>query len=218
MHGTLNIFMNTNHLFSIPVSTADLPPISKNIIDFIKQIEYVPWYNANNYYLSISKERQVLDTFKILQPLHHDIMKAANQYWHDVIEADNSINLKIRHSWITRHKPGEWNPAHTHSTSLFTSCIYFQGNKDSGDLILKKDNNYLNLFPSMIDIPYHTSNLINTKKFVITPTDNLIVFFPSHLLHESSRNLGTTDRYALNVDYWFEGTLRKNSNGFDSIF
>ena len=70
----------------------------------------------------------------------------------------------------------------------------------------------------MIDIPYHTSNLINTKKFVITPTDNLIVFFPSHLLHESSRNLGTTDRYALNVDYWFEGTLRKNSNGFDSIF
>jgi uncharacterized protein (TIGR02466 family) len=210
--------MDTTHLFPVPISTFEIPAISKEIVEFIKEIEYVPWHNSDNYYLSISKERQVLDTFKILSPLRENVLKAANQYWHEVICADHSLNLKIRHSWITRHRPGEWNPAHTHTTSLFTSCTYIQAGNNAGRLILKKDTNYLNLFPSMVDLDYHTNNLINTKKFVITPKDNLTVFFPSHVLHETEANTSNEDRYALNMDYWFEGPVRKNSNGFDTSF
>ena len=210
--------MNTIHLFPVPISTTELPPISEDIIEFIKHLEYVPWHSSDNYWLSISKERQVLDRYDILKSLKNDIMKASNQYWQEVICANESIRITIRHSWITRQRAGECNPAHTHTTSLFTSCTYLQAGKNAGDLIIKKDPNYLNLFPSMIDLDYHTNNLINTKKFFITPKNNLIVFFPSHLLHETGPNMGEEDRYALNIDYWFEGTLRKNSNGFESIF
>ena len=210
--------MNTTNLFPVPISSTEISPISTDIVEFVKGLEYVPWHNADNYYLSISKERQVLDTFTILAPLKDSVMAAANQYWTDVIGADASVKLKIRHSWVTRHRPGEWNPAHTHTTSLFTSCTYIQAGTNAGNLIFKKDTNYLNLFPSMIDIDYHTNNLINTKRFSITPKNNLIVLFPSHLLHETEPNRSTDDRYALNVDFWFEGTVRKNSNGFDATF
>lgn len=210
--------MNTTNLFPIPISHTFIDSIPKEVIDFSQAVEYVPWHSKENYFLSISKERQVLDVFPEFKDLRKNILAAAEEYWRTVICADYSIDLKIRHSWLTRHYPGELNPGHTHTTSLFTGCTYLQTADGCGDLIFKKDTNYLNLFPSMIDLDYHTKNLINTKSFSITPKDNMVVFFPSHLYHETQRNNGTSTRYALNVDFWFSGKVRKKSNGFDADF
>jgi uncharacterized protein (TIGR02466 family) len=210
--------LETVGLFPIPVSTTYIDPISEDIIDFAKSVEYMPWHSKENYYLSISKERQVLDTFSQFKELRASVMKAVEQYWREVLCVDNYINLKIRHSWLTRHYPGEQNPAHTHTTSLFTCCVYLQTADGCGDIVFKKDTNYLNLFPSMIDLDYRTRNLINSKSYSITPKNNMIICFPSHLQHEALPNMSTTTRYALNMDFWFEGTVRKNSNGFDAEF
>jgi uncharacterized protein (TIGR02466 family) len=210
--------METVNLFPIPVSHTYIEPIPQDVLEFAKTVEYVPWHSKENYYLSISKERQVLDTFEQFKDLKRSIMAAAEEYWRTVVCADWSVNLKIRHSWLTRHYPGELNPTHTHTTSLFTCCTYLQTDEGCGDIVFRKDTNYLNLFPSMIDLDYHTRNLINTKVYSITPKNNMIVFFPSHLQHETQPNNSETTRYALNMDFWFEGKVRKNSSGFDADF
>ena len=210
--------METINLFPIPISYTFIDSIPQDTIEFAKSVEYVPWHSKEIYYLSISKERQVLDNFKEFSSLKKNIIAAAEEYWRNVICADYSQELVVRHSWLTRHYPGELNPSHTHTTSLFTCCTYLQTDEGCGDIIFKKDTNYLNLFPSMIDLDYHTSNLINTKKFFITPKNNMIVFFPSHLQHETQTNNSSTTRYALNMDFWFKGTVRKNSSGFEATF
>lgn len=205
--------MNTVNLFPIPVSTIELPPVGDNIISYVKDLEYEQW----NPSLLLSKNHQILDE-EICKPLKDNLLAAANEYWRTVICADPSVNLTIRHSWVTKHVPGQFNSLHTHTTCLFVSSLYLQAPENSGNLILKKDKNYLNLFPSMIDIDFHSSNLINSKDYSITPRNNLAVFFPSHLAHETEINNSEHDRYALNVDYWFEGTVRNNSRGFESKF
>jgi uncharacterized protein (TIGR02466 family) len=210
--------VDTINLFPVPISISSVDPIPTSVISFAKALEYVPWYDKEDYFLSISKDRQVLDQYIEFSELKKQIMSAAEEYWRTVICADWSVNLKIRHSWLTRHYQNEFNPPHTHSTSLFTATVYLQASDNCGDLIFRKDPNYLNLFPSMIDLDYHTHNNINTRLHSITPKDNLIVFFPSHLLHETQPNKSNADRYSLNVDFWFEGTVRKNSSGFDSTF
>jgi uncharacterized protein (TIGR02466 family) len=219
--------LKTVELFPIPVTSIQLAPISKETKEFIKNLEYVSWRSSDTYYkeignktehfLSITANRQVLDLPE-LKDLKLQVMLAAEKYWHEVICADMSTNLTIRHCWVTRHRQGEKNPPHIHTTSLFVGTLYLQAPENCGDLVLYKDAHYLNLFPSIIDMDYHTRNLINDSKYSITPKEDMMVFFPSHLNHETGVNTNTEERYALNLDFWFEGTIRKNSKGFDVKF
>jgi uncharacterized protein (TIGR02466 family) len=210
--------MNTTYLFPVPISIGTVGPIPNDVIAVAKSAEYVPWYSKENYFISISKGRNVLDQYVEFFELKNQIVAAAEIYWREVICADWSINLKIRHSWLSRHYKNEFNPPHAHTTSLFTATVYLQANESCGDLIFRKDPHYLNLFPAMIDLDYHTRTPVNAKLYSVSPRDNMIIFFPSHLLHETQPNNSGADRYSLNIDFWFEGTTRKNSNGFDSIF
>lgn len=210
--------MITYNLFPIPINVQQLDPPTESMLDFVKNLEYVPWHSEENYFLTISKHRQVLDQFEIFKPLKDKIMTGVEKYWREVLEVDAGLDLTIRHSWFTRHGAGELNPAHTHTTSLFTLCYYLQAEENSGDIVFNKDVNYLNLFPSMIDLDYRSKNLINSKSFSITPKPGMMICFPSHLNHETMPNQSGIERYALNVDFWFTGTTRKNSNGFESMF
>jgi uncharacterized protein (TIGR02466 family) len=219
--------MNNINLFPIPVSIIDIPEIQQSDIDIIKDLEFDPWYGSINYHfndpdrkpaLYISKERQILSTIPELDNLKNNILAAANTYWHDVLGVEDSIKLKFRHSWVTRHRKGEKNPPHTHTASLFVGCVYLKVNDQSGKLVFKKDTHYLNLFPSLADIDFKTQNLINAKTYSLQPKSNSVVFFPSHLEHYTTPNNSEEDRYALNLDFWFEGTIRQDSGGFEVKF
>lgn len=205
--------LETYNFLPIPITTIQLPTISKEIVDHVKSLEYVPWNGS----LQITKEHQVLN-LPHLSALRDEIVGAAERYWREVICADYSTNLVIRHSWVTKHRPGEHNPAHMHTTSLFVASVYLQAAENCGDIVFFKDNNYLNLFPAVVDMDFHTANMINRKYFSITPKKDMAVFFPCHLNHQTEINNSNEDRYALNVDFWFKGTVRKNSNGFEAEF
>ena len=220
--------MKVEHIFTVPITTSKLPPISKETVEFAKNIEYIPYaagdvdqstLTSDDCDLSISKNKQVLDTYPEFKDLKDSIFAAAYEYWRDVLCVHDSLKIKIRHSWITKHRPGNWNRPHTHTTSAFTSCVYLQTAENCGNLTIKKDPNYLNLFPSALDFDYHTTNNINCKEYSVTPEDNLIVFFPSHLNHYTGINKSNTDRYTINIDWWFYGISRKGSRaGFESNF
>jgi uncharacterized protein (TIGR02466 family) len=205
--------LETHYYLPIPITTVQLPETSVETIEYIKSLEFEPW----NTSLMLSKNHQVINLPE-LADLKSVILAAAEKYWREVICADYSTNLVARHSWISKHEPGDQNPPHEHTTSIFVVCEYLQAPDNCGDIIFVKDNNYLNLFPAVIDLDYHTRNMINSKKFSVTPKKDLAVFFPSHLNHTTEINTSDTTRYALNVDFWFEGTVRKNSNGFESVF
>ena len=220
--------MKVEHIFTVPITTSMLPTIPLTTIDFAKTIEYIPYaagdvdqstLSIDNCDLSISKNKQILDTYPEFSDLRETIYTAAYEYWHNVLCVHDSLKIRMRHSWITRHGPGNWNRPHTHTTSAFSSCVYLQTAENSGNLIFKKDPNYLNLFPSALDFDYHTTNNINHKEYSVTPENNLIVFFPSHLNHYTGVNNSNVERYTINIDWWFYGTSRKGSRaGFQSEF
>jgi hypothetical protein len=136
---------STDGIFSTPITTISGEPVSKEVLDFIKNLEFIP-SQKNDSTLSMTKENQVLDAFKELCNLKESILKIADFYWRDVLSVDTSLKPVIRHSWITRHKSGEFNPMHHHTTSLFSITTYLQASPNCGNLIFKKDKHHLNLF------------------------------------------------------------------------
>jgi uncharacterized protein (TIGR02466 family) len=224
----INISMKIEHIFTVPIATAKLPTIPEETVSFAKSIEYIPYaagdvdqstLDENVCDLLISKNKQVLDFYPELKDLRDVIYTAACEYWHNDLGVSESLKIRIRHSWITKHRPGNWNRPHTHTTSTFSSCVYLQTAENCGDLVFRKDTNYLNLFPSALDFDYQLVNNINRKEYSVTPEDSLIVCFPSHLNHYTKSNNSNMDRYTINIDWWFYGISRKGSRGgFQSEF
>lgn len=218
----------TNHLFTVPITVSEIPPIPKVTVDFIKSIEFLPWIGGEeefmteedlkNKHLGISKSKQVLTDYPELGFLKEQITTVANNYWREVLCVDWSLNIKIRNSWVTWHKANQWNRPHVHTCSMFTSTTYIQAEENSGDLIFEKSPHYLNLFPAAVELDFHTQNQINTKVFSVAPKTGLTVCFPSHLNHFTKPNKSNADRYALNVDWWFEGRTKKEGMGFYADF
>jgi uncharacterized protein (TIGR02466 family) len=220
--------MNVQHAFPIPVATDTLPKIPKSTIEFAKNLKYIPYLPGSagpdtatleNCHLLISDNKQVLDSYPEFAELRESIFTSTYKFWSEVLGVSDLLKLKIRHSWITKHLPGHANRPHTHTTSIISSCVYLQTADNCGNLVFKKDINYLNLFPSALDLDFKISNIINTQEISIVPKDNLIVFFPSHLNHYTETNTSNTERYCINIDWWFYGKTRiRNKYGFDSDF
>lgn len=207
---------NTVGIFPTPITTLKHISVTEGLLDFVRNLEFIPAHK-NNSTLSMTKENYVLNTFEELKEIKEKILEIANYYWRDVIAVDQSLVPMMKHSWITRHKKGEFNPPHIHTTSLFSIVTYLQTDNNCGNLVFKKNEHYLNLFPSVVDLDFSSKNLINEKIHSVIPETNLSVCFPSHLNHYTESNSSEKERYSLNVDFWVNGITRKNSN-FPSVF
>lgn len=220
--------LSTTNLFPVPITVSEIPAIPKKTVNFIKKIDYLDWIGGEEEFmseedrkkkhLSISKSKQVLDDYPELAELKKNITEVAERYWREVLCVDWSLNIQIRNSWVTWHKSSQWNRPHVHTCSMFTSTTYIQAEENSGDLIFEKNPHYLNLFPAATELDFHTENFINTKVFSITPKPNMTVCFPSHINHFTRPNNSNADRYALNVDWWFNGRTKKEGMGFYADF
>jgi hypothetical protein len=219
--------MEVHQIFTVPIVTDKLDPIAQSDINYIKNLEFIPYKSGNvvistveesDCHLLISKDKQILE-LPALDSLKKSIYKSAYNYWNNILGIDTSVKLKTIHSWVTKHKTGHWNREHMHSNSTFTSCIYLQTFPDSGELIFKKNPHHLNLFPYALEFDYSMTNNINRTEFSVSPENNMIVFFPSHLNHYTTDNKNVSERYVLNIDWWFFGSTRKgNGHGFESEF
>jgi uncharacterized protein (TIGR02466 family) len=212
--------VETYNLFPIPVTRIGFDPIDENTMNFIKSIDYEvggAWTIYPNNTIqekNLSSSKKVLDDYPELTELKKIALDTARIYWDTVICGDENLELEITNSWFTRHFPGEKKPSHIHA-AIFSGTFYLEVSENCGDIIFYKDNNYLNLFPSLIDIDFHTFNLINVKRFRLAPEKNTAVFFPGHLNHEVDANLSDKIRYVLTADYKIKGTTRKDSGGYE---
>lgn len=193
--------MNTINLFPVPISVFESPESSLETLEFVKQLKYRPYHSPERYELDITISTDVLDEYPELSKLRADTLAIANQYWREVIGADDSLELKIYHSWICRHNPGQFNPLHSHNNCLFVSATYLEAPENSGNIVFKKPTHYLNLFPNIVHIDYRISNTINCTEYPITPKKNMTICFPSHQEHHATPNNSNESRYCLTVDY-----------------
>jgi len=195
----------TANLFPIPISVFQVPPVSQEVLDFVKQVPYQPYPSEDKYELDISTSFQVLDDYPKLESLKSAALVTASQYWHDILGVASNYGITIKNSWICKHKHNNFNAAHIHNGCLFVCTIYLDTDSNCGNIVFKKNLHYLNLFPELVHLDYDTHNLINSKTYSVTPTNNMAVCFPAHLEHYAEPNLSGKDRYCLTIDFYTEG-------------
>ena len=104
-------------------------------------------------------------------------------------------NFAISTSWITILEKGDQSQQHCHKNSFYSGVYYFDEYEQGEGGKLEFQTPLIN-FPDFYLIP-EKWNSLNTRVIEITPVKNLLVLFPSYLLHRVLPYHGTSLRKSL---------------------
>ena len=120
---------------------------------------------------------------------------------------DRHFEWYITNSWVLKHEPNDYNPAHAHANSLITGVYYLEVPEHSGDITFHKPDGLTNIFHVSTNIPYKEYTPTNCGTWTFTPREGDILLFPSHLIHSISANETNKQRYSLSINFHIKGTL-----------
>ena len=127
-----------------------------------------------------------------------------NNYLHT---DDRHFEWYITNSWVLKHEPNDYNPAHSHANSLITGVYYLEVPEHSGDITFHKPDGLTNIFHVSTNIPYKEYTPTNCGRWTFTPREGDILLFPSHLYHSVGVNETNKQRYSLTINFHIKGTL-----------
>ena len=127
-----------------------------------------------------------------------------NNYLHT---DDRHFEWYITNSWVLKHEPNDYNPAHAHANSLITGVYYLEVPEHSGDITFHKPDGLTNIFHVSTNIPYKEYTPTNCGRWTFTPREGDILLFPSHLYHSVGVNETNKQRYSLSINFHIKGTL-----------
>jgi len=161
---------------------------NKKVLEYIKNINFEitnpSKINESNCY--VSKNLNVLNDLKFLK---NEINKNVDNYLHNLLKY--KMDFKFLNSWFTKTTPKGYSQKHIHRNSFLSGVYYPFGNKDFKVNFYKEKENHW-------DIENREYNEFTSKKTTVTINkDNILVLFPSDLLHDIDINNSNLDRYSL---------------------
>jgi uncharacterized protein (TIGR02466 family) len=175
----------------------------------LKELKYERVLPNNGWW---SEEKKVLNIPQFYE-LKHKILHHITKYINECIEIDaNNIEFYFSTSWVMKHKMGDSAQEHIHVNSIFSGIYYFEVDDVSGMLGFKKNLSLLNLFTPTIDFDVKNWNLYNCKSWVINPTKDMLIIFPSHVTHYVTHSYSENLRYCLAFNVFVRGDISKEAS------
>lgn len=186
--------------------------VSEDLSTLWNQVETLPFFRSNaddTHLVYSSNNMKILDSMP-------DVKKILLRYFYEF--KDNILKLSttefdITTSWITKTEPGGFCQYHCHKNSYYSAVLYPSKTNSQGSGELLFTDVGIKNETLLINDPTEW-NLLNSRRIVIEPDVNLLVFFPSSLRHRISKYTGIENRYSLAFNLFPVGKL---GNGDSSI-
>lgn len=174
-------------LFSRPVSVIRVNEDLSLIKEICKSENFTE--TASSYEFYHSKNLRILENFPEQKNI---ILKYFNRYKNDVL-CLSTTDFKMTSSWITKTEINGYSQFHTHANSIYSGVFYFDGYSSVGGNL-----EFITYDNGVIELNEPTENNIwNTSSFTIQPEKNMLVIFPSNLIHRVTQYTSNTPRYSL---------------------
>jgi len=174
-------------IFSAPIYSSKAGIDLKPYVNLFLKQKKEP-NNSNTLGSLASQEHYILNK-KQLKNVKNEILKHVYTYTKDILKYSNDFQIST--SWLTFVDPGCSSHLHRHRNSMFSGIIYFQANRDSGDLVFE-DKRIGDFFCKVSEY-----NILNSELWFYKPFTNKIIIFPSHLFHMIDTNNSDLKRISL---------------------
>lgn len=182
-------------LFSFPLYLSRVPhdlsePEYKIILDEKQNTEL---NYGNNL---VGNDKYLLDKLPKLKSYIEDEIY---NYFHNIMEYDETQKIYITNSWSNYNKPGTKNHLHKHPNSIVSGVYYIVGGDASPIEFHSDTNKYL------LSLNVKKANLYNSNRVWFNPTNNHLFLFPSSLMHEVAVNKSNTTRISISFNTFIKG-------------
>ena len=187
-------------LFSSPliVDYLDINPIELD-----KEKNYI----TNNTY-------HVNDSYRILEKypkIKKVILNKFKKFAEETLHYNN--NFEISTSWLTITKKGEASTSHCHKNCFYSGVYYYRDYNDNTAGI--EFNNPIAQLPDILVIPTNY-NILNSQTWELKPKKNMIIFFPSYLVHKILVHEDDPPRHSLAFNIIPIGKYGKQDSTYDT--
>lgn len=190
-------------LFSTPIYLAHLGEPPESLKESCRKLDYHR-YGVDNGWVSQSKYALDLPQFvEVKQMLKREL----DGFLHEVLSVSDNFEFYITNSWVQKHSKTDHAQNHYHINSLISGVYYVEVFEDSGDLVLEKQHENFNIFPSMLGFTYKNIGVLNAADWKVHPRNGTLIFFPSQVAHYSHNNLNDKDRYCIAFNTYVRGTF-----------
>jgi uncharacterized protein (TIGR02466 family) len=179
--------------------------VSEDMSTLWNEIENLDFFQSNteeDAHLTYStKNMQILDTLPDVKKIMLDYFY---KFKNDTLKLQNT-DFNITTSWMTKTETGGFCQYHCHKNSYYSAVLYKNDNIDgSGNLVITDDG--IKGESILVNDPTEL-NVLTSKRIVIQPEKNLLVFFPSILRHRISKYSGKDARYSLAFNLFPTGKI-----------
>lgn len=189
-------------LFPSPLLKTKLQPISQDIKNIIRGLEYVKGEDGN---VNISRNQRLLDEPEF-KSLRTSLTQEFNFLIRDVLRINQSVDFVLTNSWAVQSEPGCVGKPHTHKNSIFSGVVYLETPNDSGHIKFEDMNDY-RFFYQTFSLPFDDFNALNSAQWNVKPEESVALFFPSNISHSITKNVSNETRYSLAFNFFPQGTF-----------
>ena len=189
-------------LFPSPVFKTKLQPISSDIKNMVRKLEYDEGKDGN---VNTSSNLRLLNEPEF-ENLRKSIFQEFDFFTRQVLKINTGVNFVLTNSWAVESKPGCVGKQHTHKNSIFSGVLYLETPAESGYLKFEELNDY-RMFYQTFSLPFDDFNSMNSAQWTVKPEENVALFFPSNITHSITKNESNQTRYSLAFNFFPQGTF-----------
>jgi uncharacterized protein (TIGR02466 family) len=182
---------NVTGIFPIPIYSSTIN-VSENINTFVNTLKY-----NQNYYNKVSDSKYILNSYELIE-LKTKISEHLTVYCKEILCIDN-VELDITHSWVTHTSTNEQLHMHNHTNSIISGVLYICPDFPSS-IIFQKDLSFFSM-------EHTTYNQYNSRQFSVETKKNMLLLFPSNLLHQVAVNNSIETRISLVFNTFYKGVI-----------
>jgi uncharacterized protein (TIGR02466 family) len=101
--------------------------------------------------------------------------------------------------WFNIAPPGSYQEYHQHAGSHFSLVYYVQTATNCGNTVFRSPESATDMYPLPIEPKEQSAS--NYKTCFYTPSNSNLLIFRSNLLHMVEKNLSTTDRISISMNF-----------------
>lgn len=186
--------------------------IDTELADFWKTAESLDFFRSDaddTHLVYSSRNMKILDSSIDLKI---KLLDYFYEFKNKILKLETT-DFDITTSWITKTEPGGFCQYHCHRNSYYSGVLYNSktNSLDSGNLLFTDSG--VKEETILVNEPTEW-NILNSRRIIIEPDENLLVFFPSAIRHRISKYTGNENRYSLAFNLF---PIGKIGNGDSSV-
>jgi uncharacterized protein (TIGR02466 family) len=184
--------------YPVPVGQHSYDGLNQEEITYIRSMGEAVIKNEGNL---LSENTYILNSPEMTYFKNY-LTDITNLFFNEIAQPENKdLKVYITQSWVNFTKPGGHHHHHKHPNSYISGVFYLDVEDEVDEIFFHES------LRSSFNIPTQNWNLYNSQMWRFKVKKNLLILFPSYLVHSVPKTTTSSVRMSISFNTFLKGNL-----------